>query len=188
MAEQLLEVNLVNVLADLENRLRWTEAAMMDGAREIGVSPSIVGSFPRKEAELVELRNKEIKTLYSISMKAQALRLASYPHRNANPSAICVLLCVLAMGRVVIAFSRLADTASEELPSTMAAIRISSLKISDLTLELSELSQEVLDGITKSTQAVKAAEVGIRQIGSLARQPIIQERADLPIISLQPVV
>ncbi|GAB4853681.1 hypothetical protein Ancab_017871 [Ancistrocladus abbreviatus] len=36
------------------NRLGWTEAAMMAGAREVGVSPSIVGSFPRKEAALVE--------------------------------------------------------------------------------------------------------------------------------------
>ncbi|GAB2277217.1 hypothetical protein Dimus_011924 [Dionaea muscipula] len=96
-----------------------------------------------------------------------------------------------AMGRAATAFSRLADTAGEELPSTMAAIRLSSLEISDLTLELSELSQEVSDGITKSAQAVKAAEAGIRQIGSLARErtiSIIQERADLPIISPQPVV
>ncbi|KAK9705655.1 hypothetical protein RND81_07G074000 [Saponaria officinalis] len=36
------------------NRLGWGEAAMMAGAREVGVSPSIVGSFPRKEAALVE--------------------------------------------------------------------------------------------------------------------------------------
>ncbi|GMH03580.1 hypothetical protein Nepgr_005419 [Nepenthes gracilis] len=35
-------------------RLGWTEAAMMAGAREVGLSPSIVGSFPRKEAALVE--------------------------------------------------------------------------------------------------------------------------------------
>lgn len=35
-------------------RLGWTEAAMIAGAREVGVSPSIVGSFPRKEAALVE--------------------------------------------------------------------------------------------------------------------------------------
>ncbi|XP_058213087.1 uncharacterized protein LOC131325061 [Rhododendron vialii] len=35
-------------------RLGWTEAAMIAGAREAGVSPSIVGSFPRKEAALVE--------------------------------------------------------------------------------------------------------------------------------------
>ncbi|KAL0346766.1 UNVERIFIED_CONTAM: Ubiquinone biosynthesis protein COQ9, mitochondrial [Sesamum calycinum] len=35
-------------------RLGWGEAAMIAGAREVGVSPSIVGSFPRKEAALVE--------------------------------------------------------------------------------------------------------------------------------------
>ncbi|KAF7142474.1 hypothetical protein RHSIM_Rhsim05G0005000 [Rhododendron simsii] len=35
-------------------RLGWTEAAMIAGAREAGVSPSIVGSFPQKEAALVE--------------------------------------------------------------------------------------------------------------------------------------
>ncbi|KAI3443546.1 hypothetical protein Pfo_000211 [Paulownia fortunei] len=34
--------------------LGWTDAAMIAGAREVGVSPSIVGSFPRKEAALVE--------------------------------------------------------------------------------------------------------------------------------------
>lgn len=35
-------------------KLGWTEAAMVAGAREVGLSPSIVGSFPRKEAALVE--------------------------------------------------------------------------------------------------------------------------------------
>ncbi|KAL1808931.1 hypothetical protein DCAR_0728449 [Daucus carota subsp. sativus] len=35
-------------------RLGWTEAAMVAGARDVGVSPSIVGAFPRKEAALVE--------------------------------------------------------------------------------------------------------------------------------------
>ncbi|KAL1547834.1 ubiquinone biosynthesis protein COQ9, mitochondrial-like [Salvia divinorum] len=35
-------------------RLGWTEFAMVAGAKEVGVSPSIVGSFPRKEAALVE--------------------------------------------------------------------------------------------------------------------------------------
>lgn len=34
--------------------LGWAEPAMIEGAREVGVSPSIVGSFPRKEAALVE--------------------------------------------------------------------------------------------------------------------------------------
>ncbi|GAA0163495.1 hypothetical protein LIER_39608 [Lithospermum erythrorhizon] len=35
-------------------RLGWTEAAMIAGARDVGVSPSIVGAFPRKDAALVE--------------------------------------------------------------------------------------------------------------------------------------
>ncbi|XP_044471276.1 ubiquinone biosynthesis protein COQ9, mitochondrial-like [Mangifera indica] len=34
--------------------LGWTEAAMIAGARVVGVSPAIIGSFPRKEAALVE--------------------------------------------------------------------------------------------------------------------------------------
>ncbi|GAB4835442.1 hypothetical protein Ancab_000349 [Ancistrocladus abbreviatus] len=96
-----------------------------------------------------------------------------------------------AMGRAATALSRLTDATREELPSTMAAIRLSGMEISDLILELSDLSKEVSDGITKSTQAVQAAEAGIRQIGSLARQQtisMIQERANLPIVYLQPVV
>ncbi|KAK9099566.1 hypothetical protein Syun_026611 [Stephania yunnanensis] len=35
-------------------RLGWSEAAMVLGAKDVGVSPSIVGSFQRKEAALVE--------------------------------------------------------------------------------------------------------------------------------------
>ncbi|KAH1216385.1 Ubiquinone biosynthesis protein COQ9, mitochondrial [Glycine max] len=35
-------------------KLGWTEAALVAGARDVGLSPSIVGSFPRKEAALVE--------------------------------------------------------------------------------------------------------------------------------------
>ncbi|KAI7732863.1 hypothetical protein M8C21_009866 [Ambrosia artemisiifolia] len=35
-------------------RLGWSEAAMIAGARDVSVSPSIVGSIPRKEAALVE--------------------------------------------------------------------------------------------------------------------------------------
>ena len=37
-------------------KLGWTEAALIAGAREVGLSPSIIGSLPRKEAALVESR------------------------------------------------------------------------------------------------------------------------------------
>ncbi|EXC31941.1 hypothetical protein L484_009791 [Morus notabilis] len=105
--------------------------------------------------------------------------------------AVAAVPTLYAMGRAATSLSKLADTAREELPSTMAAIRLSGMEISDLTLELSDLSQEIADGVSKSTQAVQAAEAGIRQIGALARQQtmsMIEERASLPIISLQPVV
>ncbi|KAK6944720.1 COQ9 [Dillenia turbinata] len=36
------------------NRLGWNQEAMIAGARDVELSPSIVGSFPRKEAALVE--------------------------------------------------------------------------------------------------------------------------------------
>eukprot|EP00268_Persea_americana_P042579 TRINITY_DN4262_c0_g1_i2.p1 TRINITY_DN4262_c0_g1~~TRINITY_DN4262_c0_g1_i2.p1 ORF type:complete len:312 (+),score=54.35 TRINITY_DN4262_c0_g1_i2:80-937(+) len=104
---------------------------------------------------------------------------------------IAAVPTLYAMGRAATSLSKLADTAREELPSTMAAIRLSGMEISDLTLELSDLSQEIADGVSKSAQAVQAAEAGIRRIGTLARRQtvsMIQERASLPIISLQPVV
>lgn len=45
-------------MADLRMQIRlgWTEAAMIAGARDVGVSPSIVGSFTSKEAALVEVK------------------------------------------------------------------------------------------------------------------------------------
>ncbi|BBH10197.1 hypothetical protein Prudu_022916 [Prunus dulcis] len=95
---------------------------------------------------------------------------------------IAAVPTLFAMGRAAISLSKLADTAREELPSTMAAIRLSGMEISDLTLELNDLSQEIAEGVSKSTQTVQAAGAGIRQIA------MIQERASLPIISLQPAV
>jgi hypothetical protein len=37
------------------------------------------------------------------------------------------------------AFEKLANAAREELPGTMAAVRLSGMEISDLTMELSDL-------------------------------------------------
>ncbi|PKU87956.1 uncharacterized protein LOC110092515 [Dendrobium catenatum] len=104
---------------------------------------------------------------------------------------IAAVPTLFALKRAATSLARLADTTREELPSTMAAIRLSGMEISDLTLELNELSEEIADGVNKSAQAVQAAEAGIRQIGALARQrtiSMIQERANLPEISFRPLV
>jgi ubiquinone biosynthesis protein COQ9 len=39
----------------LQMKLGWTEAALVAGAKDVGLSPSIVGSLSRKEAALVEV-------------------------------------------------------------------------------------------------------------------------------------
>ncbi|XP_074320965.1 uncharacterized protein LOC141657584 [Silene latifolia] len=96
-----------------------------------------------------------------------------------------------AMGRAANSFAKLADAAREELPGTLAAVRLSGMEVSDLTLELTDLSQEISAGVNKSGQAVEAAKVGIQQIGARAREQtilMIEERANLPTISLQTVV
>ncbi|KAL3520579.1 hypothetical protein ACH5RR_018728 [Cinchona calisaya] len=133
--------------------------------------------------------------LPKLSLSDQAFFLLLFIASTTTASLVGFLAAAIptlsAMGRTAIALSKLADTAHEEVPSTMAAIRLSCLEISDLTVELSDLSQEVADGVSKSTQAVQAADAGIRQIGSLAREQtksMIEERANLPVISLQPFV
>ncbi|XP_009597266.1 uncharacterized protein [Nicotiana tomentosiformis] len=56
-------------------RLGWTETALISGARDVGVSPSIVGSFPRKEAALVEYFMDEcLERLIDIIESAEDLK------------------------------------------------------------------------------------------------------------------
>eukprot|EP00250_Pteridium_aquilinum_P011116 c19844_g1_i3 orf=78-809(+) len=74
----------------------------------------------------------------------------------------------MAMRKAALSLERLADTARQELPGTMAAIRLSGMEISDLTLELSDLGEEISESVRSSARAMRAAEVGIRRMGSAA--------------------
>ncbi|BBG94740.1 hypothetical protein Prudu_003098, partial [Prunus dulcis] len=136
----------------------------------------------------VEVRNPSVPSpsVAKLSLSDQAFFLLTFIACTTSVAFTSLVIAAVptlcAMGRAALSLSKLADTAREELPSTMVAIRLSGMEISDLTLELSDLSQEIADGVGKSTQAVQAAEAGIRQIA------MIQERASLPIISLQPAV
>lgn len=96
-----------------------------------------------------------------------------------------------AMRRAALSLERLADTAREELPGTMAAIRLSGMEISDLTLELSDMSQEISEGVRSSARALRAAEVGIRRMGSFTASEtlsLLQERASMPVEAVKPMV
>ncbi|KAK8689782.1 hypothetical protein V6N13_088493 [Hibiscus sabdariffa] len=130
-----------------------------------------------------------------MSLSDQAFYLLAFIACTASVAFTSMVIAAVpalsAIGRAALSLSKLADAAREELPGTMAAIRLSGMEISDLTLELNDLSQEIADGVNKSAKAVQAAKAGIWEIGSLAHQQtmsMIQERASLPVISLQPVV
>ncbi|CAM8981574.1 unnamed protein product [Rhodiola kirilowii] len=64
-------------------RLGWTLSAMFQGARDVGLSQSIVGSFPRKEAALVEyFMDKCLEKLMDINdSKEEDLRNFSQSER-----------------------------------------------------------------------------------------------------------
>ncbi|KAG8648057.1 hypothetical protein MANES_09G144700v8 [Manihot esculenta] len=159
-----------------------SEISSLSNAELVGSSNESLGEDELERNLGVQVGNPFVPSYIppytKLSLSDQALFLLSF-------------IACTAMRRAATSLSKLADTAREELPSTMAAIRLSGMEISDLTLELSDLSHEIADGVNKSAQAVQAAESGIRQIGTLAHQhtmSMIQERASLPIISLQPVV
>lgn len=59
-----------------------------------------------------------------------------------------IFILIQAMRRAAVAMEKLVEVAREELPSTMAAIRLSGMEISDLTLELSDLRFNLLPSFT----------------------------------------
>jgi len=85
------------------------------------------------------------------------------------------------MRRAANSFTMLADAALEELPSTMAAIRLSGMEVTDLTLGLSDLSHEIADGVNKSAKVAQAVEAGMGQMQDIAMS-MIKERASLQTI------
>ncbi|GAU39234.1 hypothetical protein TSUD_396810 [Trifolium subterraneum] len=74
---------------------------------------------------------------------------------------------LLAFKRAAESLEKLMDTAREELPDTMAAIRLSGMEISDLTNELSDLGQEITQGVKSSTRVVRSAEERLRRLTTM---------------------
>lgn len=76
------------------------------------------------------------------------------------------------------------DATREELPNTMAAIRLSGMEISDLTTELSDIGQEITQGVRSSTRAVRLAEERLRRLttgpsSSSSSSALLQGRINL---------
>lgn len=94
---------------------------------------------------------------------------------------------LLAIKKAAKAMEKLADTAREELPGTMAAIRLSGMEISDLTMELNDLGQEISKGVRSSARVLSSAETGVRQVGGVASN-VWQGQAVVPAQAMQPLV
>ncbi|CAI9297110.1 unnamed protein product [Lactuca saligna] len=62
---------------------------------------------------------------------------------------------------------KLLDVTKEELPDTLAAVRLSGMEINDLTMELSDLGQEITQGVKSSTRAVRLAEERLRRLKNM---------------------
>jgi hypothetical protein len=59
----------------VQRRLGWMEAALVAGARDVGLSPSIVGSFQRKDAALVEVKRCFCRHLIALQCSLMCLWL-----------------------------------------------------------------------------------------------------------------
>ncbi|MCO5608073.1 hypothetical protein L7F22_062278 [Adiantum nelumboides] len=96
---------------------------------------------------------------------------------------------LLAFKRAAESLEKLLEVTREELPGTMAAVRLSGMEISDLTMELSELGQEISSGVKSSARAVRAAQDGLRRVSSIASMAFLQKQKALPQAgSMKPAV
>ncbi|XP_074308668.1 uncharacterized protein LOC141643413 isoform X2 [Silene latifolia] len=74
---------------------------------------------------------------------------------------------LLAFKRAAESMEKLLDVTREELPNTMAAVRLSGMEISDLTTELSDLGQQLTQGVKSSTNAVRMTEERLRRFANM---------------------
>ncbi|XP_075083844.1 uncharacterized protein LOC107791093 isoform X2 [Nicotiana tabacum] len=92
-------------------------------------------------------------------------------HRHIH---ILNFIACAAFRRAAESLEKLMDVTREELPDTMAAVRLSGMEISDLTMELSDLGQGLTQGVRSSTRAVRLAEERLRQFSSMAQSANMQ--------------
>ncbi|KAL1207903.1 hypothetical protein V5N11_029601 [Cardamine amara subsp. amara] len=71
---------------------------------------------------------------------------------------------LLAFKKAAESLEKLLDVTREELPGTMAAVRLSGMEISDLTMELSDLGQGITQGVKSSARAIRVAEDRLRRL------------------------
>ncbi|XVE83233.1 hypothetical protein DITRI_Ditri16bG0071200 [Diplodiscus trichospermus] len=123
-------------------------------------------------------------THYISSVGSPSLQLSQWTFTNRHIFVLNVIACAVAVSATWLFFSaiptllafkraaesleKLMDVTREELPDTMAAVRLSGMEISNLTMELSDLGQEITQGARSSTRAVRLAEERLRGLTDIA--------------------
>ncbi|KAL5699249.1 hypothetical protein ACHQM5_030179 [Ranunculus cassubicifolius] len=95
---------------------------------------------------------------------------------------------LLAFRRAADSVTQLMDVMREELPDTMIAVRLSGMEVSDLTMELSDLGQEVTKGVRCSTKAVHVEEDRLRSLTTMVPNALVQGHANLKTKTVEPVL
>ncbi|KAK9166569.1 hypothetical protein Scep_001760 [Stephania cephalantha] len=149
--------------------LQYHVSATPPTASPPSILTSSVGS-PQLGSHFAPQWNLTHRHVFILSSLACAVAIsASWLFFSAIPT-------LLAFRKASESLEKLMDAATEELPDTMAAIRLSGMEISDLTMELSDLGQEITRGVRNSTQVVRVAEERLRRLTTMAPTVLKQER------------
>ncbi|KAH9616214.1 hypothetical protein KSS87_019299 [Heliosperma pusillum] len=142
-----------------------------------------------------------ISSQFTTSVQSPSIQLTlSQRHFTVLNVAACVvaisatwLFCsaiptLLAFKRAAESLEKLLDVTREELPDTMAAVRLSGMEISDLTTELSDLGHGLTQGVKRSTNAVRLAEEKLRHFANSTSRASIQEVINTQVTKAEPAV
>ncbi|XP_057501586.1 uncharacterized protein LOC130785424 isoform X2 [Actinidia eriantha] len=156
-----------------------------------GGSPAIVRLSQRRSAS-ISLQSDNVSPEPSISSNftstvgssPSSLQLSQWNLTQRHILVLNVVACVtavsatwlfcsaiptlLAFKRAAESLEKLLDVTREELPDSMAAVRLSGMEISDLTMELSDLGQGITQGVRSSTRAVRLAGESLRGLTNMA--------------------
>ncbi|KAJ0233923.1 Transmembrane protein [Hirschfeldia incana] len=149
---------------------RFTLRQAPPALRFAKVSNSIASSSPSNPHESSELTSSvgqpPLQVQWTLTQKHFVLLnlVACVTAVSASWLFLSVIPTLVACKKAAESLEKLLDVTREELPDTMAAVRLSGMEISDLTMELSDLGQGITQGVRSSTRAIHVAEDRLRRL------------------------
>lgn len=183
-----LKLELANVVVKNPNYKKYSFPINIDSRRKnynlmrrpLQLSLSVVQS----QYNATAASEPSISSHYTSTVGSSSLQLPQWNLTNRHIVMLQVIACAVAVSATWLFFSaiptllafkraaesleKLMDVTREELPDTMAAVRLSGMEISDLTMELSDIGQEINQGVKSSTRAVRLAEERLRRLTDMA--------------------